>query len=439
MYNRCVVFNTYRQGLRQHTICGVDERRSKMKNHVKGIAVLLAVLMLFSVAMCACTPQEDPNDDTSDTAVKGDPSESSTKIPGNDISDDSDVEDSGTPSESETYPVYTKLPFKFTAESITTNNKINTYRIFNNLADPAYLIPALNQYFVPQGMDIWEEMGWLMISGYFTESTFSSCSVLLALDLRTGEYVGEYYLKNSDGSDHTGHAGGVAITSKNLFISNGKKLHRIPLDNIKAANRMGDIRIVDTINVPVSASFCNYSAGVLWVGDFYESKSYKTDTFRHMKNRSGDMYYAWCVGYKLSDEAENEIAADKNLPSYEYATPDIILSIREKVQGFAVVSDKYIALSCSYGRTNDSTIYLYNNVLDSEAHGSYKLNGTDVPLWFLDSKTGCKSYKSMPMTEGLAAYNGKLLILYESGADKYRNGGGKYPTDSVWTMNMPSK
>lgn len=410
-----------------------------MKNHVKGIALLLAALMLLSAAMCACNLEKDPSDDTSDTAVKGDPSSEDTNEAEGGTSDSSDSEVSNPPSESESDHVYAKLPFKFTAESVTTNDKIKTYLTFNSLADPSYLIPALNQYFVPQGMDVWDDMGWLMISGYFTDSAFSSCSVLLAVDLKTGEYVGEYYLKNSDGSDHTGHAGGVAITSKNLFISNGGKLYRIPLDSIKAANRMGDIKIVDEINVPVRASFCNYSGGILWVGDFYESKSYKTDDFRHMKNRDGDMYYAWCVGYKLSDETENEISADKNLPSYEYATPDIILSIREKVQGFTVVSDKYIALSCSYGRKNDSTIYLYNNVLDGEAHSSYKLNGTDVPLWFLDSKTGCKSYKSMPMTEGIAAYDGKLLILYESGADKYRNGGGKYPTDSVWTMNMPSK
>lgn len=410
-----------------------------MKKHIKGIALLLTVLILLSVVMCACNKSEDGPNDPSDTSIDTNPSESDNSGSEDSTSDKSNIEESDSSSESETYPVYETLPFKFTAESVTSNNKVNAYSAFNKLADPSYLIPALNQYFVPQGMDVWDEMGWLIISGYFTDSTFSSCSVLLAIDMRTGAYVGEYYLKNADGSDHTGHAGGVAITSKNLFISNGGKLYRIPLDNIKAANRMGDIKIVDEINVPVRASFCNYSGGILWVGDFYESKSYKTDDFRHMKNRDGDMYYAWCVGYKLSDETENEISADKNLPSYEYATPDIILSIREKVQGFTVVSDKYIALSCSYGRKNDSTIYLYNNVLDSEAHSSYKLNGTDVPLWFLDSKTGFKSYKSMPMTEGIAAYDGKLLILYESGADKYRNGGGKYPTDSVWTMNMPNK
>ena len=39
------------------------------------------------------------------------------------------------------------------------------------------------------------------------------------------------------------------------------------------------------------------------------------------------------------------------------------------------------------------------------------------------------------MSEGLAAYDGKLLILFESGADKYRNDGGKNPTDRVWKLD----
>ena len=30
--------------------------------------------------------------------------------------------------------------------------------------------------------------------------------------------------------------------------------------------------------------------------------------------------------------------------------------------------------------------------------------------------------------------DGKLYILFESGADKYANGGGKDPTENVWTM-----
>lgn len=401
----------------------------------KNILIPLIIFMLISVILCACNKQNDPADDTSDESDNStDVSESVSETSGEDEKEESTVND-----ESESENVYVKLPFKFTAESVTKNSKVSTYASFNKLADPSYLIPALNQYFVPQGMDVWDDMGWLMISGYFTESAYSSCSVLLAIDMKTGEYIGEYYLKNADGSNHTGHAGGVAITSKNLFISNSSKLYRIPLDDIKAANGIGDIKIVDEIKVPVRASFCNYSGGILWVGDFYESKSYQTDKFRHMKNRDGSMYYAWCVGYKLTDETENEIAPSSNLSSFEYATPDIILSIREKVQGFTVVSDSYIALSCSYGRKNDSYIHLYKNILNTEAHSSYTLNGKEIPLWYLDSKTGCTSYKCMPMSEGIASYDGKLFILYESGADKYRNGGGKNPTDSVWTMNMPSK
>ena len=40
------------------------------------------------------------------------------------------------------------------------------------------------------------------------------------------------------------------------------------------------------------------------------------------------------------------------------------------------------------------------------------------------------------VTEGLAAMDGKLYILFESGADKYANGGGTDPTEDVGIMKI---
>jgi hypothetical protein len=57
-----------------------------------------------------------------------------------------------------------------------------------------------------------------------------------------------------------------------------------------------------------------------------------------------------------------------------------------------------------------------------------------VYVFFLHGKLGCEKVQAPPMTEGLAYADGKLYILFESGADKYANGGGKDPTENVWTM-----
>ena len=40
------------------------------------------------------------------------------------------------------------------------------------------------------------------------------------------------------------------------------------------------------------------------------------------------------------------------------------------------------------------------------------------------------------MSEGIANVGGKLYVLFESGAEKYRLGGGKEPTDMVYSVDI---
>jgi hypothetical protein len=315
---------------------------------------------------------------------------------------------------------------------VLSANDYASYTDFLASSEKSFLIPALAEKMVPQGMDIWEERGWLMISGYFDDASTSDCSVLVAVDMKTGAYVGEYYLTNTDGTPHTSHAGGVAVTEKNIFIANGSTLFRIPLTEIINVGQCGKITIADAIKVPTRASFCNYSGGYLWVGDFQYGTSYLTDEYRHMTNREGKTYKAWSVGYELTDATENEIKAEAMVKD-SYATPDVILSITERIQGMAVSEGK-IVLSQSYGRNNKSTLFFYDNPIGTQPHTFVKLNSKMVSVFFLDGKLGCEKVQAPPMTEGLAYADGKLYILFESGADKYANGGGKDPTENVWTM-----
>ena len=334
------------------------------------------------------------------------------------------------------FPIYEgpSAEFKFTLESVLPANDYKRYKDFTSSAEKSYLIPALKETMIPQGMDIWRERGWLMISGYFPSAEISESSVLVAIDMATGAYVGEYYITNTDGTPHTSHAGGVAITERDMYIANGSTLFRIPLTEFLNAGQCGKVTIADSFVVPVRASFCNYSEGYLWVGDFQYGSSYPTAEYSHMTNRDGKMYYAWTVGYEVDLTTENGIKAEAMVEG-SYATPDIVFSMTEKIQGFAI-TEKTVALSQSYGRGNGSKIYLYENPMGSEAHGQVEINGKSVPLYFLDSKTPSKSISAPPMSEGLAAMDGKLYILFESGADKYANDGGTDPTEHVWIMDI---
>ncbi len=309
------------------------------------------------------------------------------------------------------------------------------YRDFTNIANRAYIVPGLQEGIVPQGMDVWEEKSLLLISGYFEEATNTSgspSSMIVAVDLKTGEFAGKYCLKNVDGTDHSRHVGGLAVAKKNLFLANGSTLFRIPLSQIETLGKSGTLNVVEEIKVPTRASFCNYSGGVLWVGDYQDNDKHPTPEWRYMTNNDGNLYKAWTVGYKVKD-TESEFSSENwNASTMEYATPDYVLSMTAKIQGFTCIGEQ-IVLSQSGG--NDSQLLVYRNVLGSEQDTSVTLNGKSVPVWFLDSGVSVRNYTILPMSEGLSVYDGKLLVLFETGTKKYKN--AKCPTEHVWSMALP--
>lgn len=311
------------------------------------------------------------------------------------------------------------------------------YKEFTDIAKPEYLVPGLTEGIVPQGMDVWEEKDLLLISGYFEDATNvsgSSSSMIVAINLKTGKLAGKYCLENVDGTVHKGHVGGLAVTEKNIFLTTSK-MYRIPVSQIEALGKSGTLKIVEEIKVPVKADFCNYSDGILWTGDFYlDAEGHRTPEWRHMTNTVGSRHCAWAVGYKVKD-TESEFSSENwNESTMDYATPDYVLSITERIQGFTFVGDQ-IVLSQSYGRYNNSNMIVYNNALKTEQDTSVTLNGKSVPVWFLDDGVYKQNYTLMPMSEGVTSYNGKLLIVFETGTKKYHN--ATCPTDQVWSMTLP--
>ena len=46
------------------------------------------------------------------------------------------------------------------------------------------------------------------------------------------------------------------------------------------------------------------------------------------------------------------------------------------------------------------------------------------------------SYTAPPMSQGIESVNGTIFLLFESGASKYRSGGGKYPVDTLFKAEL---
>ena len=307
------------------------------------------------------------------------------------------------------------------------------YSLFISKAKTEYLIPGLNEGFIPQGMDVWEEKDLLLISGYFSSYEEHPGSMIVSVNLKTGKLAGYYYLKKNETEYYKGHAGGLAVTNKNLIIGNAGNILRIPLVAFENVENGGSLNAVEIIKVPVMAAYCNYSGGMLWIGDFYNYPQHDTRQY-HDGLMCDDKYYsAWTVGYKLDGETESEFSTEAWNSSTEVAIPDCVIGTPEKIQGFTVIGNQ-VALSQSFGRINNSNIKIFDFSMEGESQATVTIGDKIVPAWGL--KTAVQDYVAPPMTEGITVYNDKLLILFESATLSYIKEGAINPTDHVWSMDL---
>lgn len=354
-------------------------------------------------------------------------------------------------------------------------------------------IPGLDEGAVPQGIANYttaytytgedgaeqqSQQEYLFISAYMKEGP----SRIYVTGTRTG-YVGYVTLKNEDGTDYTGHAGGIA-TSCNNSDSNGNKtqekngtlwvvsdgtvycikkssdeFYNIAEEVIEKASRTeGDktIQFTSSFKANNEASFCFfYEDGTvsvandkLYVGEFYHPKKaeYSTPENHHITTSSGDKHYALVNEYTSSTSSANEYGllqiSESTVPE-ENRVPKInkIISIPEKIQGFALTQSKQLVLSQSYGLANSHLYYYdWNEVLASsnrafystltgnnfEYDGVYKKTGVkytdkDMYVYFAENSKLLRDYSIPSMSEGMCVNGDRIYVLFESGCYKYKS------------------
>ena len=114
-----------------------------------------------------------------------------------------------------------------------------------------------------------------------------------------------------------------------------------------------------------------------------------------------------------------------------------MISTPEKIQGWTVLGDGRLFMTCSYGRRNNSKLYVSKTPLLSDANrdGTVRVGGKDIPLYVTGTLTGVTA---PPMTEGCCVALGEPHILFESGAYYYRDyssSKAKDPTDRIWKFS----
>ena len=148
---------------------------------------------------------------------------------------------------------------------------------------------------------------------------------------------------------------------------------------------------------------------------------------------SGETFYAYCEGYALKDGLPDIKKINSENNGY---IPDYMLAIPEQVQGMCFTHSGKLIFSTSYGRKNNSKNYVYEDVLLSERVGFYTIDGTEIDLLACGSDLLSKTIVAPPMAEGIVQVDSSQYIIFESGAEKYRNHRGKYPTDTAFKGNI---
>ena len=310
----------------------------------------------------------------------------------------------------------------------------SAYTDFLNYSEKSFIIPGLKQVLTPQGIAVSPTSGRTYISAYSVDDV---PSVVAVTEAGSNELIAEYYLYNSDGSPFTSHVGGIALTDTHMYLSDATdesgnyRIAAIPLNDLPPEGSH-NITVNETVIMAVSPSMMNYSDGYLWVGNFYHpSADYVLSP--HMNYTTvasdGSEYGCYILGYDMTQGHDRLISGDS------YPMPDLILAAPNRIQGITFAGTDKVVLSQSYGRANDSTLFVYNLDLDEVPDLELTLNDQKIPAFLLDDLRLSQSINSIPMPEGLAtASDGRILVLYESGAIRYQD--GKHRTSYVWTMSL---
>lgn len=279
-------------------------------------------------------------------------------------------------------------------------------------SEKAFVIPGLDENFVPQGFHYDEENGYFLVSGYSAKD--DTPSMIYVLNADSGEIVGKALLHKEDGEVFTGHCGGIARNGDYIYIAggSGRCLYIFSYADLLAAGNGGAVNRLGKFSLKYSDEDYQGTSYVSVIGDRLIVGEYRTETD-----------YSYPDSHKVTTSAGEEhgglmmeFALDPEGPYGISINPSKVYSIGDYVQG-VWAEDGKIYLSTSHGLSH-SLIYEYDESKITE-EGTIKIIGRTLPLYSLDSASLTATYKIAPMSEELFMKDGKLYIMCESACSKY--------------------
>ena len=293
--------------------------------------------------------------------------------------------------------------------------------VFNGFfgnAQKEYLIPGLSAGLVPQGYAYVAEEDVYLQCGYMADGV--SASRIYVTNTKDTDDTRFVELYTADGAPYTGHTGGITAAGGFVWLANDGEgedncVWVLSLQDILTAEAGGSVRLTTRFQSETRAACCFADGEYLWVGEFNDGEKYVTDA-SHKFAVSGGENFALVCAYPLDTASVYGVAFTESDGKAVF-TPALALSVTNLVQGFTRTPEGF-ALSTSYG-LSVSHVYFHKDVTTGEADASLKVNGTDVPVYFLDSESLTDDLSLPPMSEEIFIKDGRLYVLLESACKKY--------------------
>ena len=310
----------------------------------------------------------------------------------------------------------------------TNITEIEEYGTFFNNFSQSFIVPGLYEGIIPQGICFDETTGYLLISGYFEDALYPS--MIMCVDQKTGKFVSAHPLSNTEGEPYYGHAGGIASSQNTVYLTTDSECYTFSSSVLKETKNSEEIRFTGKFKLNTRGSFACIHNNILWTGDFIESDDKERKKVTEVTTlNNGETFYAYCEGYILEDGLPSVKKINSASNGY---IPDYYLAIPEQVQGMAFTKTDKIVFSTSYGRKNDSIIYIYDDILITEKSATKRIDGKNIDLYACNNEMLIKEITAPPMAEGLAIHYDGIYLIFESGAEKYRNHRGKNPVENAY-------
>ena len=273
------------------------------------------------------------------------------------------------------------------------------YASFYANADKAFAIPSLSENYTPQGLDYLSDSQSFITCGYMSDG---EASRVYLIDKDGKATYAE--LKETDGSDHTGHTGGVTHFDQYLYITDSDGLHVFMLEDLTSGK--DSLTKVGEVKTYIDPAWCYVYDGYMLTGEFYRAVDYETPMEHRLTTPAGDANTSIVTVFKL----------DATKPYGIDPTPVAVISTTDQVQGFCVTDTGEVALSTSWGFAT-SYIRLYDASKVTQ-EGTLTIGDTDVPVFYLDSASATRTIDAPPMAEEIVCVDGKLYINNESACNK---------------------